>query len=140
MRIITQNQITIADERRLFRRLILAAAAEGQFDPSEQNRETPRFLHKIDRSVEKIGAVIGPGGKMIKSIEAETGADVSIEQDGTIFIAAVDAAGGERAAEIIRSITQEIEIGAKYKGKVTRLMGMGAFVVHTSKGEQLRPV
>src|SRR3954469_13601878 len=53
MRIVAQNQITIADERRLFRRLILAAAAEGQFDPSEQNRETPRFLHKIDRSVQK---------------------------------------------------------------------------------------
>ena len=65
---------------------------------------------------------------MIKAIEAESGAKVSIEQDGTIFIAAVSGEGGEIAANMIRGITQEIEVGTRFKGKVTRLMGMGAFV------------
>ena len=65
---------------------------------------------------------------MIKAIEAESGAKVSIEQDGTIFIAAVSSEGGEIAANMIRGITQEIEVGTRFKGKVTRLMGMGAFV------------
>lgn len=77
---------------------------------------------------EKIGEVIGPGGKMVKKIEAETGADISIEQDGKVFIACANAAGGEKAADMVRAITADVEIGAIYTGKVTRIIGMGAFV------------
>jgi polyribonucleotide nucleotidyltransferase len=100
----------------------------------------PRIF-SIQINPEKIGAVIGPGGKMIKQIEAESGAEISIEQDGTIYIAAKEGAGGEIAANMIRGITSEVEVGTRFKGKVTRLMGMGAFVeflpgkeglVHTS--------
>jgi polyribonucleotide nucleotidyltransferase len=93
----------------------------------EMSQYAPRII-TLHINPEKIGAVIGPGGKMIKSIEAETGARVSIEQDGTIFIAAVDAAGGEKAASIVRGITSEVEVGTDYTAKVTRVIGMGAFV------------
>jgi len=77
---------------------------------------------------DKIRDVIGSGGKIIKKIIEETGAKIDIEDDGRVFIAAVDAEGGERAAEIIRALTQEVEIGQIYKGKVVRIMDFGAFV------------
>jgi len=93
----------------------------------EMSPYAPRII-TLHINPEKIGAVIGPGGKMIKSIEAETGAKISIEQDGTIFIAAVDGAGGEKAASIVRGITSEVEVGTDYTAKVTRVIGMGAFV------------
>jgi len=110
------------------RAFILGKMLESIKEPrAEMSKFAPRII-TLHINPEKIGAVIGPGGKMIKSIEAETGADVSIEQDGTIFIAAVDGMAGEKAADMIRSITAEIELGTQYKGKVTRLMGMGAFV------------
>jgi polyribonucleotide nucleotidyltransferase len=94
---------------------------------AELSKYAPRIF-TLQINPEKIGAVIGPGGKMIKQIEAETGASISIEQDGTIFIAAMDGAGGEKAAQMIKGITAEVELGEKYVGKVTRLIGMGAFV------------
>lgn len=110
------------------RAFILGKMLETIQQPREEmSRYAPRII-TLQINPEKIGAVIGPGGKMIKSIEAETGADVSIEQDGTIYIAAVDGMAGDKAADMIRAITAEIELGTKYKGKVTRLMGMGAFV------------
>ena len=93
---------------------------------AEMSPYAPRII-TLHINPEKIGAVIGPGGKMIKSIEAETGARVSIEQDGTIFIAAVDAAGGEKAAAIVRGITSDVEVGTDFTAKVTRVIGMGAF-------------
>jgi polyribonucleotide nucleotidyltransferase len=85
-------------------------------------------IFSIEINPEKIGAVIGPGGKMIKQITADTGAQIDIQQDGKIFIAAVDQEAGRRAADIILGMVGEIEVGTVYTGKVTRLIGMGAFV------------
>lgn len=110
------------------RQYILSKMLEAISAPREQlSPHAPRII-TLQINPDKIGAVIGPGGKMIKQIEADTGASISIEQDGTIYIAAVDGAGGEQAAQIIRGITAEVTIGEKYIGKVTRLIGMGAFV------------
>lgn len=77
---------------------------------------------------DKIRDVIGPSGKIIKKIVEETGAKIDIEDDGRVFISAVDPSAGEKAAEIIHSLTQDIEVGKIYKGKVVRIMDFGAFV------------
>ncbi|MCL1791321.1 MAG: polyribonucleotide nucleotidyltransferase [Peptococcaceae bacterium] len=77
---------------------------------------------------DKIREVIGPSGKVIKKIVEETGAKIDIEDDGRVFVAAVDGAAGEKAAAIIHAIVEEVQIGKIYNGRVTRLMEFGAFV------------
>ncbi len=77
---------------------------------------------------EKIGDVIGPKGKVIQKIQAETGTEISIEDDGSIFIAAVNRDGGLAAQAAIQNIVFEPEVGAVYEGKVTRVIPIGAFV------------
>lgn len=77
---------------------------------------------------DKIRDVIGPGGKTIKKIIDETGVKIDIEDDGRVFISAVDGEAGEKALKIIQALTQEVQIGQIYKGKVMRIMDFGAFV------------
>jgi polyribonucleotide nucleotidyltransferase len=77
---------------------------------------------------DKIREVIGPGGKMIKKISAETGTQIDIEDTGEVRIAAFSGADGDRAREIIRSITEDPEIGRVYQGVVRRVVPFGAFV------------
>lgn len=81
---------------------------------------------KIDPN--KIGAVIGQGGKVIKGIQEQTGATINIEDDGTVIIAAVDMSAGQAAYDIIHAIVEEPEIGKVYKGTVKRITTFGAFV------------
>jgi len=76
----------------------------------------------------KIGMLIGPGGKTIKKITEETGCQVDIEDDGTVFIFSTNAAGMERAKEIIGGMTAEIEVGKIYRGRVVTIKEFGAFV------------
>ena len=92
----------------------------------ELSAHAPRieFL-KIDPS--KIGAVIGPGGKMIREIE-KTGATVNVDDDGTITLASVEGGPAEEARRMIEAITAEAEIGKQYHGTVKRVMPFGAFV------------
>jgi polyribonucleotide nucleotidyltransferase len=78
--------------------------------------------------VDKIGAVIGPGGKMIRSIQEETNTRIDIEEDGSIFIAATDGEGERMARERILSLTEVPEIGRIYTGRVVRITDFGAFV------------
>lgn len=77
---------------------------------------------------DKIRDVIGPGGKTIKKIIDETGVKIDIEDDGRVFISAVNGDGGDQALKIIQALTQEVEVGRTYNGKVTRVMDFGAFV------------
>jgi len=77
---------------------------------------------------DKIRDVIGPGGKTIKKIVEQTGVTIDIEDDGRVFISSVGGESGEQALKIIQALTQEVEIGKIYKGKVTRVMEFGAFV------------
>lgn len=77
---------------------------------------------------DKIRTVIGPGGKMIKKIIDETGVKIDIEDDGRVFIAAVDGEAGKRALAIIESLTADVEVGKIYLGKVVKIMDFGAFV------------
>ena len=78
--------------------------------------------------VDKIGAVIGPGGKMIRSIQDETGAKIDIDEDGTVFIASSDAESARKAREKIEGLTETAIIGRIYTGKVVRVTDFGAFV------------
>jgi polyribonucleotide nucleotidyltransferase len=77
---------------------------------------------------EKIGEIIGPGGKMIRSIIERSGAKIDIEDDGSVFIASVDQKAGELARELVLKLTEEAEIGKEYMGKVRRITTFGAFV------------
>lgn len=88
---------------------------------------TPRII-TMNIDPDKIRDVIGQGGKVIRGIIEETGAKIDIEDDGTIFIAAVEEAAANKAIEIITNLTKEVEVGEVYLGKVTRLMNFGAFV------------
>jgi polyribonucleotide nucleotidyltransferase len=103
---------------------MLAAIAEPR---EELSPYAPRIF-VIEINPERIGDVIGPGGKIIKKIQAETGAKIDIEQSGKVYIACVDAAGGERARKMIDDITRDVKVGEVYEGRVTRLMNFGAFV------------
>jgi polyribonucleotide nucleotidyltransferase len=77
---------------------------------------------------DKIRNVIGPGGKTIKRIIDETGVKIDIEDDGRVFIAAVDGEAGKKAMKIIESLTADVEVGKIYMGKVVKIMDFGAFV------------
>ncbi|HEX8833788.1 MAG TPA: polyribonucleotide nucleotidyltransferase, partial [Abditibacteriaceae bacterium] len=86
----------------------------------------PRII-TVNVPVERIGEIIGPGGKMIRSIVERTGAKIDIEDDGTVFISSTQAEAGERAARIITDMVKEIEVGEVFTGKVTRILNFGAF-------------
>ncbi|MDK2887180.1 MAG: polyribonucleotide nucleotidyltransferase [Thermoanaerobacter sp.] len=87
----------------------------------------PRIIHTVI-DPDKIREVIGPGGKVIKKIIDETGVEIDIEDDGRVYIAAVDPAAARRALEIIENITKDVVVGEIYTGRVTRVTDFGAFV------------
>jgi polyribonucleotide nucleotidyltransferase len=94
---------------------------------AELSKYAPR-IETIKINPEKIGALIGPGGKTIKGIVAETGADINIEDDGSVHIYATSGESMQRAKEIISGMTREIEIGQTYQGRVVSTKEFGAFV------------
>jgi len=98
---------------------------------SEPRKELSQFaprMTSIKIPVDMIGAVIGPQGKVIKNIVQQTGAEVNIEDDGTVVIAAVSGESGEKAREMIERLVESPEVGKVYKGTVKRLMDFGVFV------------
>jgi polyribonucleotide nucleotidyltransferase len=94
---------------------------------AELSPYAPRIT-TIHINPDKIRDIIGPGGKMIRKITEETGAQIDVEDDGRVFIAAVDQEGGKRAIDWIKGLTDEVEVGRIYQGKVVRIMPFGAFV------------
>ena len=94
---------------------------------AELSKYAPKMLTiKID--VDKIKDVIGKGGKVIQEICANCNCKIDVEEDGSVFISAINVEDGERALHTIKTIVEDPEIGAIYKGRVTRLMTFGAFV------------
>ena len=107
---------------------ILDKMAETLSEPrSEMSPYAPRIT-TIHIHPEKIGKIIGPGGKMIRKIQEECGVDIDIDDDGSVYIAAVEGPAAERAVEMIEALTEEAEIGKTYVGKVVRTESYGAFV------------
>ncbi|MFC1911722.1 polyribonucleotide nucleotidyltransferase [Chloroflexota bacterium] len=93
----------------------------------EVSRYAPR-MHKMMIDQEKIGSVIGTGGKTIRSIIEETKTTIDISNDGTVLIGATDEEAARKAIAIIESLTKDVEIGSVYTGKVTRIFDFGAMV------------
>ncbi|HEX6512715.1 MAG TPA: polyribonucleotide nucleotidyltransferase, partial [Chloroflexota bacterium] len=93
----------------------------------EMSAYAPRIT-TIQINPDKIRDVIGPGGKVIRKIVEETGAQIDIEDDGRVFIASTDQDGAKRAIDWIKGLTDEVEVGRIYRGKVVRILPFGAFV------------
>ncbi|GAF70535.1 unnamed protein product, partial [marine sediment metagenome] len=93
----------------------------------ELSKYAPR-MYKITIDPDKIGTVIGPGGKMIRSIVEETKATIDVENDGTVIIGSTSEEGAQKAIKIIEDLTKDVEVGTVYTGRVTRVISIGAFV------------
>jgi polyribonucleotide nucleotidyltransferase len=118
------NCLFQAKEGRFF---ILGKMREVLAEPRpELSAQAPR-IDVIKVNPEKIGALIGPGGKMIKKIIAATGASIDIQDDGSVLIASNEPAKSRAAIDMIKAITDEVEVGRIYIGKVKRIMAFGAF-------------
>src|SRR5262249_44546355 len=87
----------------------------------------PRLL-TVHINPEKIGLLIGPGGKTIKGIQETTGAKTDIDDDGTVYISHLDAAGAEAAKAKVEALTEEVKVGKIYEGRVTSVKDFGAFI------------
>jgi len=96
-------------------------------EPAKDVADTAPRIVTIKVHVDKIRDVIGPGGKMIRKIIADTGADINIEDDGSCQVASSDRESLEKALQMIKDITAEPEVGKVYEGKITKLMNFGAF-------------
>jgi polyribonucleotide nucleotidyltransferase len=122
---ILRTALLQAREGRLF---ILDRMAEtiGEARP-EMSRYAPR-MYRINIPSEKIGLVIGPGGKTVRGIIEETGASIDIQDDGTVFVGSTTEDGAKRAIQIIEGMTKEVKVGEIYTGKVSRILNFGAFV------------
>ncbi len=117
----------------------LAQAREGRLHILDRMLETidkpredlssyaPRII-TIHVDPDKIGRIIGPGGKMIRAIQDETGVKIDIEDDGSVFIASADADASTRAIDMVKALIEEAEVGKIYTGKVVRTTDFGAFV------------
>jgi polyribonucleotide nucleotidyltransferase len=108
---------------------ILEVIAEAIDSPDEMSPFAPRVT-SVKIPVDKIGEVIGPKGKMINSITEETGADISIEDDGTIYVGAADGPSAEAAIDKINAIAnpQLPKVGERFLGTVVKTAAFGAFV------------
>ena len=85
-------------------------------------------MHEITIDISKIGSVIGPGGRTIRSIITETKASVDVKNDGTVIVGSPSEEAAQKAIKMIEDLTQEVELGNIYTGKVTRLLNFGAMV------------
>jgi polyribonucleotide nucleotidyltransferase len=94
---------------------------------AEMKPHAPRII-TVKIPVDKIGALIGPGGKNIRALQEETGATIDVQEDGTVYIAAVDGIGGKAAAERVAALGESAVIGNIYTGRVVRIADFGAFV------------
>jgi polyribonucleotide nucleotidyltransferase len=94
---------------------------------AELKSHAPRII-TVKIPIDKIGALIGPGGKNIRSLQEETGTKIDIEEDGTVYIASTDGVGAKIAQERVESLGESAVIGNIYTGKVVRIADFGAFV------------
>jgi polyribonucleotide nucleotidyltransferase len=106
---------------------VLAKMAESITTHGELSPYAPRIV-TVKIPADRIGELIGPGGKNIKGIQAESGAEINIEDDGTVHIYASKAEGLERARDMIERMFQEIEVNKIYTGKIVSITAFGAFM------------
>ncbi len=116
------------EQARVARLFILDKILEVIPEPREELKSFAPRITVLHIPSDKIGAVIGPGGKIIRNIQDETGVKIDIEEDGTVYIAATDGPAAEKAKEMVENITEVPEVGRIYTGKVVRTTDFGAFV------------
>ena len=119
---------TTLKQARQARMEILDHIGETIAEPREEMSPFAPRMIKIQIPVDKIGAVIGPGGKTIRGIVEETKATVDVQDDGTVVIGSPDEEATKKAIQIIEGLTKEAKVGDIYTGKVVRVMNFGAFV------------
>ena len=110
------------------RMFILNVMTQALNAPREELSEFAPRIITLKINPDKIRDVIGPGGKMIRSITEETGAKIDIDDDGTVNIATADGEAAQAAVDRIRALTAEAEIGEQYLGTVSRIVDFGAFI------------
>lgn len=116
------------DQARIAREAILDIILKTIPAPRPELKPHAPRITTIKIPIDKIGAVIGPGGKMIRALQEETGTKIDIQDDGTVYIAALDGVGEAEARERIMGLTETPQIGRIYTGKVVRVADFGAFV------------
>ncbi len=122
---IMEQALAQANEARQF---ILGKMHEAIAEPrKEMSKYAPRIT-SIKINPEKIGALIGPGGKNIRGIQDSTKTTIEVTDDGTVNVASISGTASEEAIRQIRALTQEVEVGQLYNGTVKRLVNFGAFV------------
>jgi polyribonucleotide nucleotidyltransferase len=119
---------TALDHARTARLFILDKMLSVIPAPREEVNPLAPRIFTMQIPGDKIGALIGPGGKIIKKIIADTGCDIDIEDDGSVFVTAPDGLKGQAAMDAINAITEDIVVGKVYTGKVVELRDFGAFV------------
>ena len=122
---IMQQALAQAREARLF---ILDKMQQVIAEPRAQLSPYAPRITSIKINPEKIGALIGPGGKNIRGIQDATKTTIEVQDDGTVNVASTSGTDAEEAIRQIRALTQEVEVGQVYQGIVKRLMSFGAFV------------
>jgi polyribonucleotide nucleotidyltransferase len=122
---IMQKALSQAHDARLF---ILGKMLEAISEPRKELKPHAPRITTVKIPIDKIGAIIGPGGKMIRALQEETNTKIDISDDGTVFIAAIDGKDEAAARERIEALTETPQIGRIYTGKVTRVADFGAFV------------
>lgn len=120
-----QQALEQAREARLF---ILDEMNKTIAKPRSHISEYAPVVTTIEIKPEKIRVLIGPGGRTIRHITAETGARIEVDDTGKVYIAAPDKESSDHAIKMINEIAQEAEVGKLYLGKVTKIMDFGAFV------------
>ncbi len=126
---ITYDIMTKAlEQAREGRMFIMDKMLESIDAPREELSDYAPRIQTIKINPDKIGAVIGPGGKMIRKIQEESGAKIDIEDDGSVNISASSGDAMQHAMDAVRALTEEVEVGRIYTGTVRRLVDFGAFV------------
>ncbi|MFH0794069.1 MAG: polyribonucleotide nucleotidyltransferase [bacterium] len=119
---------TALEQARRARLKVLATMLETLAEPRPDLSPNAPRITVLQINPAKIRDVIGPGGKIIRSIIEKTGCKIDIEDDGKVYIASLEAEGSRRAIEMVRELTMDVEIGRIYTGKVVKIMNFGAFV------------
>jgi polyribonucleotide nucleotidyltransferase len=122
---VMQRALEQAREARLF---ILEKMRETLPEPRAALSKWAPRMYRIQIPVEKIGTLIGPGGRVVRSIIEETKCSIDVEDDGSVHVGSTSEEMAQRAIEIIENLTKDVEVGEIYTGKVSRIVDFGAFV------------